>query len=100
MWSSTLDILSQKSPARTVMQSLNMLEARGMETHAIINELKQNFPHINPSPTDTIQHIMYRSGQRSVVEWLLQRIEQWVEKEGALRENVGLNGVKNLERKG
>jgi len=53
-----------------------MLEALGMETHAIVNELEQNFPLINPSPTDTIEHIMYRSGQRSVVEWLLQRIEQ------------------------
>ena len=56
--------------------SLNMLEALGMETHAIVNELEQNFPLINPSPTDTIEQIMYRSGQRSVVEWLLQRIEQ------------------------
>ena len=52
-----------------------MLEALGMETHAIVNELEQNFPLINPSPTDPIEQIMYRSGQRSVVEWLLQRIE-------------------------
>ena len=52
-----------------------MLELMGMETRAIISELEQNFPHITPSPEDTIEKIMYRSGQRSVVEWLLTRLE-------------------------
>jgi len=46
-----------------------------METRAIISELEQNFPSITPSPEDTIEKIMYRSGQRSVVEWLLTRLE-------------------------
>jgi hypothetical protein len=54
---------------------LNTLELMGMETRAIISELEQNFPHITPSPEDTIEKIMYRSGQRSVVEWLLTRLE-------------------------
>ena len=57
------------------MQTLNMLETLGMETHAIVNELDTNFPPINPTPEDTIEKIMYRSGQRSVVEWLLNRME-------------------------
>ena len=47
-----------------------------METRAIISELEENFPPITPAPSDSIESIMYRSGQRSVVEWLLQRIEQ------------------------
>ena len=55
--------------------SLNMLEALGMETHAIAAQLEENFPQITPTPDDTIEKIMYRSGQRSVVEWLLTRIE-------------------------
>jgi len=57
------------------MQTLNMLETLGMETHAIVKELETNFPPINPAPDDTIAKIMYRSGQRSVVEWLLNRME-------------------------
>ena len=52
-----------------------MLEALGMETHAIAAQLEENFPQITPSPDDTIEKIIYRSGQRSVVEWLLTRIE-------------------------
>ena len=46
-----------------------------MEHRALINELEQNFPPINPAPDDSIEKIMYRSGQRSVVEWLINRIE-------------------------
>lgn len=55
--------------------SLNTLEVLGMQHHAIINELNNNFPPITPTPEDTIEKIMYRSGQRSVVEWLLTRLE-------------------------
>lgn len=55
--------------------SLSTLEALGMQHHALINELNGNFPPITPSPEDTIEKIMYRSGQRSVVEWLLTRLE-------------------------
>ena len=54
---------------------LNTLELYGMETRAIISELEENFPPVTPSPEDTIEKIMYRSGQRSVVEWLLTRLE-------------------------
>jgi hypothetical protein len=57
------------------MQKLSMLETLGMETHAIAQQLSDNFPVVNPSPDDTIETIMYRSGQRSVVEWLLTRME-------------------------
>ena len=52
-----------------------MLETLGMETHAITQQLSDNFPVVNPTPDDTIETIMYRSGQRSVVEWLLTRME-------------------------
>ncbi len=52
-----------------------MLETLGMETHAIVKELETNFPPINPTPGESIDKIMYRSGQRSVVEWLVNRME-------------------------
>jgi len=52
-----------------------MLETLGVEHHAMVKELEDLFPPITPTPTDSIESIMYRSGQRSVVEWLLQRLE-------------------------
>ena len=54
---------------------LSTLETLGMEHRALVNELEDTFPPITPSPEDTIEKIMYRSGQRSVVEWLLNRLE-------------------------
>ena len=58
------------------MQNLNLLETLGMEHHAMVKELEENFPPLTPTPGDSIETIMYRSGQRSVIEWLLNRIEQ------------------------
>jgi len=47
----------------------------GMQHHAMAQQLEENFPPVTPTPDDTIEKIMYRSGQRSVVEWLLTRLE-------------------------
>ena len=52
-----------------------MLETLGMEHRALAQQLQEHFPSITPTPDDTIEKIMYRSGQRSVVEWLLNRME-------------------------
>lgn len=52
-----------------------MLEVFGMEARAVLKEMENRFPSITPSPDDTIEKIMYRSGQRSVVEWLVNRLE-------------------------
>ena len=45
-----------------------------MQANAIISELDSYFPPVTPSPTDNIETIMYKAGQRSVVEWLQQRM--------------------------
>ena len=55
--------------------SPNMLEVFGMEARGVLSEMEDRFPPINPSPEDSIEKIMYRSGQRSVVEWLVNRLE-------------------------
>lgn len=47
-----------------------------MSVKSILAEMEENFPPTNPGPSDSISTIMYRSGQRSVVEWLLNRLEQ------------------------
>ena len=57
------------------MTQLSMLETLGMEHRAMVQVLEENFPPLTPTPDDTIEKIMYRSGQRSVVEWLINRIE-------------------------
>ena len=52
-----------------------MLEVFGMEARAVLTEMQDHFPVVTPSPEDSIEKIMYRSGQRSVVEWLVNRME-------------------------
>ena len=47
-----------------------MLEASGLQLNSLLAQLDENFPPINPHPDDPINLIMYRSGQRSVVEWI------------------------------
>ena len=56
------------------MHELKAIEVFGIQANAIINELDDYFPPVNPTPTDTIESIMYKAGQRSVVEWLQQRM--------------------------
>ena len=52
-----------------------MLETLGLQATSILEEMEDLFPPTNPGPSDSISTIMYRSGQRSVVEWLKQRLE-------------------------
>ena len=40
----------------------------------ILAELQQAHPPLNPTPYDTHEQIMYRAGQRSVVEWIANRL--------------------------
>ena len=51
-----------------------MHEVLGVPDATLIDELNENFPPVTPSPQDSIAKIMYQSGQRSVVEWIIQRI--------------------------
>ena len=55
----------------------NMLEPLiGPNAQAILQELEEKFPPVNPHPKEDIGAIMYKSGQRSVVEWIAKRIEE------------------------
>jgi|TARA_R100000084_G_scaffold74563_1_gene33525 hypothetical protein len=53
-----------------------MLEVFGMEARAVMTEMESTFPPVTPCPDDTIEKIMYRSGQRSVVEWLKTKLDE------------------------
>ena len=59
------------------MPNPNMLEAiYGPELVTILREMNETFPASNPHPVDEYQTIMYKAGQRSVVDWLTKRIEE------------------------
>ena len=45
-----------------------------MQANALLQTLEETFPPTNPNPDDTMEKIMYRSGQRSVVEWIINYI--------------------------
>ena len=49
------------------MPEIGLLEARGMTANAMLVKLEETFPPINPIPEDTMEKIMYRSGQRQLL---------------------------------
>ncbi len=55
---------------------LSFLEAKGMQANALLTKLDETFPPTNPTPEDTMEKIMYRSGQRSVAEWITTYMEE------------------------
>ena len=56
--------------------TMNLLETLGLQSSQIIQQLDETFPPVNPSPRDDISMIMYKAGQRSVVEWLQKKLEE------------------------
>ena len=48
----------------------------GPNLQSILLELEEKFPPVNPHPKEELQSIMYKAGQRSVIEWLHNRIEE------------------------
>jgi hypothetical protein len=56
--------------------TMNLLETLGLQSSQIIQQLDETFPPVTPSPRDDISMIMYKAGQRSVVEWLQKKLEE------------------------
>jgi len=55
----------------------NTLESiLGPNLESILAELEEIYPPITPNPDETMEKIMYRSGQRSVVEWIKDRVNE------------------------
>ena len=44
----------------------------GITADTMLAILEENFKHFDATPSDTMETIMYRSGQRSVVEYIKQ----------------------------
>ena len=47
----------------------------GPNIQSLASEMDEKFPPINPHPKEDIAAIMYKAGQRSVVEWYQERID-------------------------
>ena len=55
----------------------NTLEAvLGPNLESILLEMKEKFPPVNPHPKEEISTIMYKAGQKSVVDWLENRLSE------------------------
>ena len=48
----------------------------GPTPESILNELEEIYPPVTPNPDDTMEKIMYRSGQRSVVDWIKEKLSE------------------------
>ena len=48
----------------------------GLTVEQLLAELEDVFPPVNPTPDTSIGHIMYRAGQRSVVEWITNKLDE------------------------
>tara|TARA_Y100001973_G_C5201976_1_gene338547 strand:- start:3866 stop:4051 length:186 start_codon:yes stop_codon:yes gene_type:complete len=48
----------------------------GPTIESVLNELEFIHPPLNPTPDDSMEQIMYRAGQRSVVEWIKNKLEE------------------------
>jgi hypothetical protein len=57
-------------PTLTFPNMLNL----GLTVERLVQELEDNFPQFLPQPNDSQNMIMYKSGQRSVVEWIVNRL--------------------------
>ena len=55
---------------------LNLLETQGLQQQQVLAQLEELFPPVTPNPEMPIEQIMYKAGQRSVVEYIKQAIEQ------------------------
>ena len=57
--------------------SPNTLESiLGPNLESILAELEEIYPPTNPNPDESMEKIMYRSGQRSVVDWIKTRVSE------------------------
>ena len=66
----------QRSLSIAMSTSPNTLEVLGMQSRGLVHQLEESFPPVNPTPDDTMEKIMFRSGQRSVVEWIINYMEE------------------------
>ena len=48
----------------------------GPTPESLLLEMEDKFPPVNPHPKEELNTIMYKAGQRSIIEWLRERLEE------------------------
>ena len=78
-----LNFLTQDQPVcqpslNTAMSTYpNTLEPLlGPNLESLVGEMEEKFPGVTPHPKEELSSIMYKAGQRSVVEWFQNRLEE------------------------
>ncbi len=60
----------------TSPSTLSLLETKGIQLNVLVEEMNEIFPPVNPTPHMTDREIMFSAGQRSVVEWILNKMDE------------------------
>lgn len=60
-------------PDQSSFLTLETFEAHGLQLKSLVADLEYDFPPFNPTPTMSDREIMWRAGQRSVVEYILRK---------------------------
>ena len=47
----------------------------GPTVESLLLEMEEKFPPVNPHPKEELSSIMFKAGQRSVIEWYSNRLE-------------------------
>ena len=55
--------------------TLNLLETKGIQMNALVQEMNETFPPVQPNPSQPFEQIMYQAGQRDVVEWFFNQLQ-------------------------
>lgn len=55
-------------------EELSLQEATGLSTDSLLAELEDYFPEESPGRTESLEDLMWRGGQRNVVNWIRERI--------------------------
>ena len=64
----------QRSLNMQIQTSLSTLNVLTVER--LLAELEERFPLTNPQPGADLNSIMYKAGQRSVVDWVASRLSE------------------------
>ena len=56
---------------KTSHSTLNL----GLTVEQLLVELEDVFPPVNPTPDTSLNQIMYRADQRSVLEWIQNKLD-------------------------
>ena len=58
------------------IQTSHSMPEFGLTVRRLLEELEDVYPPVNPSPDTSLNSIMYRAGQRSVLEWIENRLDE------------------------